>query len=118
MAESGTGRGIDSNTAISVAVYAELVYTVISASCSSPQTTEINAKARSSTLMKWVNIGLLQGAGFGILGACLDKRRWPPLVGSGIAMGLLWAQYRHALTAGLASTEPGTEDYGTTPRRR
>ena len=103
--------GFDAPPSISIPIYAELVYTVISASCSSPQTTEINAKARSDTLMKWVYIGLLQGAGFGILGATLDKRRWPPLVGAGIAMGLLYSQYRHALRCGLNSCEPGTEQY-------
>lgn len=103
--------GLDATAAISVAVYAELVYTVISASCSSPQTTEINAKARSGTLMKWVRIGLIQGAAFGLLGAALDKRRWPPLLGAGLAMAALWTQYRHALAAGLASTAPGTEQY-------
>lgn len=103
--------GISSNEAISVAVYAELVYTVISASCSSPQTAEINAHARADTLMKWVYVGLAQGALFGILGAYLDKRRWPPLVGAGMAMALLYAQYRHALRVGLESNEPGTERY-------
>lgn len=109
MAASDTTASTD--VAISVAVYAELVYTVISASCSSPQTTEINASTRADTLMKWVHIGLAQGAGFGLLGAMLDKRRWPPLLGAGLAMGLLYWQYRNALRCGLASCEPGTENY-------
>lgn len=103
------------NAAIGVAVYAELVYTVISASCSSPQTTEINAGKRADTLMKWVYVGLAQGAAFGILGAVLAKSGgyspWPPIVGAGIAMLLLYTQYRHALTSGLRSSEPGTERY-------
>jgi hypothetical protein len=102
---------LDAETAITVAVYAELVYTVISASCSSPQTAEINAHARADTLMKWVHIGLAQGLMFGLLGAYLDKRRWPPLLGAGIAMALLWAQYKHALKSGLSSDQPGTESY-------
>lgn len=101
------------NAAIGVAVYAELVYTVISASCSSPQTTEINADTRAETLMKWVYIGLAQGAAFGLLGAILAKSGgyspWPPLVGAGIAMILLYGQYRHALASGLRNTAPGTE---------
>lgn len=104
-------NGLSGNASISVAVYAELVYTVISASCSSPQTTEINAGRRAETLMKWVNIGILQGIAFGILGACLDKRRWPPLLGAGLAVVLLYGQYRHALASGLRSCEPGTESY-------
>lgn len=98
-----------SNVAISVAVYAELVYTVISASCSSPQTAEINASKRAGTLMKWVHIGLIQGAAFGLLGAALDKRRWPPLLGAGLAMALLYTQYRHALACGLRNGGPSTE---------
>lgn len=103
--------GFDTTLAITVAVYAELVYTVISASCSSPQTAEINAAKRADTLMKWVHIGLAQGAAFGILGALLDRRRWPPLLGSAIAMGLLYAQYVHALRNGLATGGPTTETY-------
>jgi hypothetical protein len=101
--------GLSNNVAISVAVYAELVYTVISASCSSPQTTEINADTRADTLMKWVYIGLLQGAAFGLLGAMLDKRRWPPLLGAGLAMVLLWSQYAHAKASGLRHAGPSTE---------
>jgi len=101
------------NAAIGVAVYAELVYTVISASCSSPQTTEINADKRADTLMKWVYIGLAQGAAFGLLGAWLASKGgyspWPPLAGAGIAMVLLYTQYRHALVSGLAHCGPGTE---------
>jgi hypothetical protein len=103
--------GVNTTLAITVAVYAELVYTVISASCSSPQTAEINAAKRADTLMKWVHIGLLQGAAFGILGALLDPRRWPPMLGAAIAMGLLYAQYRHALSSGLANQGPSTETY-------
>ena len=38
-------------------VSAGIVYEIIAAACSSPQTTEINAKSRSDTLMKWVNLG-------------------------------------------------------------
>lgn len=105
--------GLGGNAAIGVAVYAELVYTVISASCSSPQTTEINADRRADTLMKWVYIGLAQGAAFGLLGAVLARAGgyspWPPLVGAGIAMVLLYTQYRHALASGLRNCAPGTE---------
>jgi hypothetical protein len=108
-ADAGTGGS--TTTAIKVAVYAELVYTVISASCSSPQTAEINATARAGTLMKWVYIGLAQGAGFGILGAILDNQRWPPLLGSGLAMAALYGQYRHALRSGLDNPGPPTETY-------
>lgn len=103
------------NTSIVVAVYAELVYTVISASCSSPQTTEINAGARADTLMKWVYIGLVQGAAFGVLGAVLATKAgypaWPPLLGAGLAMSLLWGQYVHARSSGLRNGGTPTESY-------
>lgn len=103
---------VGEDAAITVAVYAALTYDIISATNSSPQTTEINASARADTLMKWVKIGLLQAAFFGAVGVLLDKRRWPPALGAGIAGVLLWFQYVHAKNAGLASSEPGTETYG------
>jgi hypothetical protein len=101
--------------AVTVAVYAALTYDVISATNSSPQTTEINAQKRADTLMKWVKLGLAQAALFAGIGIVLEfasKRPvWPPLLGSGLAGGLLWAQYIHAMNSGLESDEPGTEDY-------
>ena len=100
---------IHENPAETVAIYATLIYGVVAASCSSPQTAEINAEARAGTLMKWVKIGMWQGIGFGVLGMLLDDRRWPPLLGAGLAMGALWAQYKHALKAGLENPGPSTE---------
>ena len=97
--------------AITVAVYAALMYDIISATNSSPQTTEINAKKRADSLMKWVHIGLAQAVGFAIIGAALDPDHWPPMVGAAIACGLLYAQYRYALAEGLQSNLEGTEDY-------
>lgn len=103
--------GNDSSSAVVVAIYAALAYDIIAAINSSPQTTEINASKRAPTLMKWVHLGIAQVALFTILGMALDKRRWPPLVGGGVASVLLYAQYVHAKNAGLASNEPGTEEY-------
>jgi hypothetical protein len=98
------------DTAIRVAVYATLMYDIISATNSSPQTTEINAKRRASTLMKWVHIGLIQGALFVGIGMYLDKERWPPLLGGGLAAVLLYGQYRYALEQGTNNPAPGTEN--------
>jgi membrane protein required for beta-lactamase induction len=100
------------DAAIKVAVYAALTYDIISATNSSPQTTEINAAARADTLMKWVHIGLAQAAIFALIGMALDKQRWPAALGAGLAGALLYAQYVHARNAGLESDEPGTEEYG------
>jgi hypothetical protein len=99
------------SAAITVAVYAALTYDIISATNSSPQTTEINADKRAETLMKWVKIGLWQAVAFGVLGVMLDKRRWPPALGAGVAGVLLWIQYVHALESGLESKKEGTETY-------
>lgn len=99
--------------AVEMAVYAALTYDIISATNSSPQTTEINAGTRAGTLMKWVHLGLGQAALFAGLGILIDAgmRRpvWPPLVGAGLAGTLLYLQYVHAKNSGLANPGPGTE---------
>ncbi len=97
---------LSSNT---IGIYAALSYDIIAAVNSSPQTTEINAKARAETLMKWVHLGLAQVALFVVIGAYVGDDTWSPLVGGGVAAGLLYAQYVHAKKAGLESIEPGTE---------
>ncbi len=94
-------------------VSAGIVYEIIAAACSSPQTTEINASARADTLMKWVNIGVAQGLLFIGLAAWIDsEHRFAIITGGGLAAGLMYAQYTHAKKAGLASSEPPTESYG------
>jgi len=100
---------LNSNT---IGIYGALSYTVVAAACSSPQTTELNAKARSETLMKWVYLGLAQTALFTLIGMSVgDGDRLSPLIGAGIGSALLYASYVHARNAGLASNEPGTETY-------
>ncbi len=113
MGESTRGT----SPALIVAVYAALTYDIISATNSSPQTTEINASVRAETLMKWVKIGLLQAAFFGIMGTVLEANRsggvpWAPALGSGLAGGLLWVQYEHAKECGIKNGGPSTEKYG------
>jgi hypothetical protein len=96
---------------VKVAVYATLMYDIISATNSSPQTTEINAKKRAATLMKWVHLGLIQGLMFVLIGVYLDEDRWPPLLGGGLAGALLYAQYLYALSSGQNKPGPSTETY-------
>ena len=97
------------------AVYAALTYDIISATNSSPQTTEINAAARSETLMKWVNLGMAQAGLFvavGIVVAVIEGEPWWPIVlGAGLAGVMLYLQYIHARDSGLKSSLPGTESY-------
>jgi K+-transporting ATPase A subunit len=93
-------------------VSAGIVYEIIAAVNSSPQTTEINAAKRAPTLMKWVHIGVVQSFLFVMVAAALDpKHRSAILVGGFLAMGLMYGQYVHAKRCGLASCEEGTETY-------
>ena len=102
----GSGKG----TAFLVS--AGVMYEIIAAACSSPQTTELNAAARSKTLMKWVHLGVAQGVLFVALAAIYDRRQAVPiLTGGTLAAVLLYWQYDHAKKSGLGSTEPPTEDY-------
>ena len=109
MANITDGFGGNGDSAVKVAVYAALMYDIISATNSSPQTTEINAQKRASTLMKWVHLGIVQGLLFVGIGVYLDKDRWPPFVGGGLAAVLLYAQYRYALEAGTQHPGETTE---------
>jgi hypothetical protein len=107
---------MNGSTALVVGVFGALTYDVIAAACSSPQTTEINADARADTLMKWVYLGIAQAALFTAIGMAAEvsegRSAWPPFLGFALAAGLMWASYVHAKRAGLASSEPPTEQYG------
>jgi hypothetical protein len=87
-----------------------IVYEIIAAACSSPQTTEINADTRADTLMKWVHVGLVQSAIFVAVAAYIDRPHAPAIISGGaLAAGLMYGSYAHAKNAGLASSAPGTE---------
>lgn len=91
-------------------IYATFALDCYSTFCSSPQTTELNAKARADTLMKWVGIGggvALAGG----LAASVYSGSPAPLIGAGVITVLMYGCYVHAKRAGLASAEPGTESY-------
>jgi hypothetical protein len=93
-------------------VSAGVMYEIIAAACSSPQTTELNASARAGTLMKWVNLGVAQGLAFVIVAAAYDRKYAVPiLAGGGAAAVLLYLQYAHAKRSGLAAGGPPTERY-------
>lgn len=108
MADMAVMRGDD---ALTFMVSAGLVYEVIAAACSSPQTTELNASARSGTLMKWVWIGVAQSAALVAVAAMMSGRPIPALAGGGTAIVLMSLQYIHARDAGLRSGAAGTEQY-------
>jgi hypothetical protein len=102
--------GVGGSDGIAFLVSAGIVYEIIAAACSSPQTTEINASTRADTLMKWVHIGVVQAAGFVTIAAVIDPRHRNAIVGGGFLAGvIMYASYLHARSAGLASAQPGTE---------
>jgi hypothetical protein len=96
---------------IALLVSAGIVYEIIAAACSSPQTTEINAGSRARTLMKWVYIGEAQAAVFVGLAAVIDRRHARAIIAGGVlAAVIMHCCYQHAKKCGLQSAEPGTED--------
>lgn len=97
------------NAAVTFMVAAGLVYEIIAAACSSPQTTEINADKRAKTLMKWVWIGLVQAALFIWIAATSLKGGRPAVFGALLAAGLMLGSYIYAKRAGLANGGPSTE---------
>lgn len=102
---------IGADAAVTFMVSAGLVYEVVAAACSSPQTTEINAGARADTLMKWVWLGLGQAAFFVAIAAAISPAPKAALAGGGAAAVMMLLSYQHAKSAGLASDKPGTEQY-------
>lgn len=102
-------RALDGDAALTFLVSGGLVYEIIAAACSSPQTTEINADTRADTLMKWVWIGLGQAAVFIAIAAWISDEPKAVLAGGTLGGGLMLAQYLHAKEAGLASNARGTE---------
>jgi hypothetical protein len=111
MADMGTAAS--SSDGIAFLVAAGIVYEIIAAACSSPQTTEINASTRADTLMKWVHLGIGQAALFIAVAAWIDRRHRKAIVSGGVtAGGLMYLQYAHAKRAGLASGGVPTETTG------
>lgn len=91
-------------------VAAGIVYEIIAANCSSPQTAEINASSRAKTLMKWVNIGTGQAILFIVIAASVDKPHAKAIISGGaLAGGIMYWSYVHALKTGISSPGVGTE---------
>lgn len=100
------------SSGVAFLVSAGVVYEIIAAACSSPQTAEINAKKRATTLMKWVNIGVVQALFFVAIAAYYDRAHAKPILSGGIvAAFLIYTQYVAAKAWGLKSSEEGTETY-------
>jgi hypothetical protein len=99
-----------SSNGVAFLVSSGIVFEIIAAACSSPQTAEINADKRAETLMKWVNIGIGTSAAFVFIAACIDRKHAKPIVAGGLLAGsIMYVYYAHAKQAGLQSCEEGTE---------
>lgn len=93
-------------------VAAGIVFEIIAAACSSPQTMEINAQTRAGTLMKWVHIGEAGSALFIGIAMAADSQHRVPIAAGGLTAGLLMHYaYTHAMQSGLSSMAQGTETY-------
>jgi Na+-translocating ferredoxin:NAD+ oxidoreductase RnfD subunit len=102
---------VSGSMGVALLVGATVMADMVAKACSSPQTAEINADKRAATLMKWVNVGLIEGSAFVILAAVVDRKHALAfLAGGGLEGAVTYFQYRYAMNAGLASPEPGTED--------
>jgi preprotein translocase subunit SecY len=103
---------LEGGNGIAFLVSAGIVAEIIAKACSSPQTMEINAIARAGTLMKWVNIGVIEAALFIAIAAYVDRKHRGAILSGGILAGVItYGEYVYAKTSGLASGQPGTEQY-------
>jgi hypothetical protein len=104
--------GVGSDNGVAFLVSAGIVYEIIAANCSSPQTAELNADKRAETLMKWVHVGLVQSALFVAIAAAVDRKHAKAIaIGGGLAAAIMYGSYAHAKVAGLSSSAPPTEDW-------
>lgn len=104
--------GATAGAGVAVLVGGGIVYEIVAANCSSPQTTELNASARAETLMKYVHLGLVQSAVFIGLAMRLDRAHAKPIfAGGALAAVFMYGLYGHAKKRGLASSAPPTETH-------
>jgi hypothetical protein len=98
-----------------IGIYAALVFDIFSSLCSSPQTTQLFASERASTLWPWVRMGAIVSVVFVGLGVWMQSRgenkrdAWGPLIGGMLALGLMFVLYSVALKKGGGS-KPGSSN--------
>jgi hypothetical protein len=89
-----------------------IVCEIIAKVNSSPQTTELNAKKRAPTLMKWVHLGMAESALVVGVAVCIDKKyRAPILAGGLLGMFITEVEYLHAKEEGIRKMGAPTEDW-------
>jgi hypothetical protein len=91
-------------------VSAGVVYEIMAACASSPQTAEININRRGGTLMKWVHVGVAQAALFVAIASYVEPQRRTAILMGGILAGLiLEGSYLYAKRSGQENPGLGTE---------
>lgn len=95
--------------AILLGVYATFALDVFSTLNSSPQTTELFAGDRESTLMHWVIIGDVAAISGGAVASCVTGNMWP-LVATVAIVLLMHYLYRHAVNRGQDQAPPAGAD--------
>lgn len=104
--------GQNGSWGIAFLVSAGIMAEIIAKACSSPQTVEINAEKRAPTLMKWVNIGTIEGTALVLIAAAVDKKHRTPILLGALTEGIItYAEYMHGKSSGLANGGEGTEVY-------
>ena len=93
-----------------VAITAEMIYQLTGSNMSSPQTAELNAEARAPTIKKWVTITHWEAVLWTLFFWWLYGSPWA-IVGGGLAWSGMYGKYRYAITSGLSSGAPPTENY-------
>lgn len=87
------------DVALLLGVYGTFALDVFSTLNSSPQTTELFAKDRESSLMHWVVIGDGAAVAGGAAGSYFTKSPWPLVAALAVAGGMHFA-YWHAVNRG------------------
>lgn len=99
---------MDSNgatSAILIGVWGTFALDVFSTLNSSPQTTELFANDRESSLMHWVLIGSAVAIGGGGAGSLISGSGWPLLAATVVAGGM-YLTYVHAVKRGKNAAPP------------
>lgn len=95
------------HAAVLLGVYATLALDAFGSVTSSPQTTELFARDRKGTLLKYVYIADAVGLTIGAAASVVDGSPWP-FVGTAAVCGVMHGLYVHAAKVGVSQPPPVT----------
>jgi hypothetical protein len=95
------------HAAVVIGVYATLALDMFGSVTSSPQTTELFAKDREGTLLKYVYLADGGGLALGLVMSWVDGTPWP-FVGAAIICLPMHFLYKHAAKVGKSQDPPKT----------